>query len=275
MLRRSDAWSTVLLLAVLGMATPAVAAEPLERSVTVSAMAQVEAVPDQVQLTVGINTEDPKSLLTAKAENDRRTKAMLALAEKYRLSDKQVKIASLTMRPIYADRRWDDSRPVIGFRVHREIEITLQDFKVLEPLIADALKAGATNLDDVVFQTTKHPQHQVEARSRAVAYAREKAGHLAELNGLRLGKAIQIHEDVEGDRHTTGFGGAAGMAAPTSSIPSPPSASHAKVLLVQRGQAAKTDEPAAERHASTDVIPPGVLIIQATVEITFELLDRI
>ena len=69
---------------------------------------------------------------------------------------------------------------------------------------------GANTVSGILFRTTKHREHQFEAHQLAVAYAREKAGHLAELNGLALGKAITIEEEVEGDIHTRGFGGGMG-----------------------------------------------------------------
>jgi len=69
---------------------------------------------------------------------------------------------------------------------------------------------GANRVTGILFRTTKHREHQVEARRLAVAYAKEKAGHLAELNDLALGKAITIEEDVEGDNHTMGSGGGMG-----------------------------------------------------------------
>ena len=260
----------------------AVAAEVPPRQITVSAMAQVEAVPDQVVLTVGIRTEHAESLLTAKAQNDRRTSALLGLAPKYRLPDKQCQISSLSMGPVFGerafvfeDRRVGGKRQIIGYCVNREFEITLKDFKVLEMILSDALEAGVTDVDEILFQTTKHREHQVEARRRAVEYAKEKAGHLAELNGLRLGKAIRIQEGVEGDRHTRGFGGAAGMMAPSSASLDADRPGRARVRFVNQGGRAEQDIDT-PKAASTpkQTIPPGVLVIEATVEITFEMLDR-
>ena len=252
----------------------AVAAEVPPRQITVSAMAQVEAVPDQVVLTVGIRTEDAKSLLTAKAENDRRTSALLGLAPKYRLPDKQVQVSSLSMGPVFEDRRSGEKRRLLGYYVNRQFEITLKDFKVLEMILSDALEAGVTDVDDVLFQTTKHREHQVDARRRAVEYAKEKAGHLAELNGLRLGKAIRIEEGVEGSRHTTGFGGAMASKDVTANSDAD-RPGQARVRFVNQGARAQQDVDT-PKGASTpkQTIPPGVLVIEATVTIIFEMLDR-
>lgn len=241
---------------------PASAANP-EHSIAVSAAADVKVVPDRVLLTVSIRTEDAKSLLTAKAENDNRTRAVLALADKYGIAEKHFLIDSVHMGPF----REDIVR--MGYQVTRDIEITLDDFNLVEPVLSDALEAGATGVYGIHFATTKHRELQFEARKLAVEHAKEKAGHLAELNGLKLGKALRIEESVEGDTHTgmfsmAGFGGAA-----VSSPQERPA--RAKIHLVAAEQPAATKTKKQPTGADRKPVAPGQLTISATVTITFEM----
>ena len=71
----------------------ALAAEPEARTVTVSAMAEVNVVPDQVVFTLGIRTEDLKTLAGAKAANDLRTQAVLAVVGKHGVPAKNIRIS--------------------------------------------------------------------------------------------------------------------------------------------------------------------------------------
>jgi len=163
-----------------------------------------------------------------------------------------------------------NGRQLLRYTVTREIDATLRDFRLLEPIISDALQIGVNHVGGILFRTTKHREHQFEARRLAVAYAREKAGHLAELNGLALGKAITIAEEVEGDIHTRGSGGGGmgGMAG------GPSSNGGAKILLTgMRTSAPESSNAADAAPDAGSTVAPGVITISATVTITFELKD--
>jgi uncharacterized protein len=245
----------------------AVAAEPPQRTVKVAAMRDIDVTPDEVVLSLVVNTEDETDLIAAKSENDRRTAAVLKAIKSRHIEDKNLKIDCLEIRPTYdSNNRYQ----LVEFVVHRKIEVTLQDFSIMEPILTDAIQAGVNGVDGILFRTTKHREYQFEARRSAVEYAKEKAGHLAELNGLVLGKAITIEEDVEGDIHTNGGGMSWGVTARNNSqLPSP----SVKIFLASQ----KKSEPESQNAGSakaTDadsILAPGVLTISSTVVITFEL----
>jgi uncharacterized protein YggE len=245
-------------------ATVALAAEPPVRTIKVSAMRSIEVVPDEVVLSLSVVAEDDNSPITAKTENDKRTRAILAALKKHRVEDKYIKIDCLEIQPIYHS----NSRELIRYTVTRGIDVTLQDFSILEPILSDALRAGANRVSGILFRTTKHRDHQFEVRRLAVAYAKEKAGHLAELNDLTLGKAITIEEDVEGDSHTLGSGGGmGGMGGASTSDKRTP-----KIVLVGMAKdRTAADAPAQAAADAGQTIAPGTITISATVTITFEL----
>lgn len=246
------------------MAVATTAAEPPMRTIKVSAMREIQVVPDEVVLSFSVVTKDEKSPLPAKSENDNRTRAILRMTNRHRIEDKYVKIDCLEIQPVYMRGEFQH------YSVTRGIDITLQDFNLLEPILADALALGADRVSGILFRTTKHREHQFETRRLAVMYAKEKAGHLAELNGLALGKAITIEEEVEGDVHTRGLGfggGMGGMAGDPSEGTSRP-----RVILVGMGK----DRPETEGADQTtrnarETVAPGTISVSATVTITFEL----
>jgi uncharacterized protein len=255
----------ICLSVVLSMAAAALAAEPPARTIKVSAMRAIEVVPDEVVLSLAVVAEDEESPIVAKTLNDKRTRAILAALKKHRIDDKYIKIDCLEMRPTYHP----NTRELLEYSVTRGIEVTLQDFSLLEPVLSDSLQAGANRVSGILFRTTKHREHQIEARRLAVAYAKEKAGHLAELNDLALGKAITIEEDVEGDSHTMGSGGmgGGGMGGMSMSDKGKPKFILAGMTKDEKKADAKT--PAAPDAGQT--IAPGTITVSATVTITFEL----
>jgi uncharacterized protein len=248
---------------VLTMAAAGLAAEPPARTIKVSAMRAIEVVPDEVVLSLSVVAEDDKSPIVAKAENDKRTRAILAALKKHHIDDKYIKIDCLEMRPTYHP----NTRELLDYSVTRGIDVTLQDFNLLEQVLSDSLQAGANRVSGILFRTTKHREHQIEARRLAVAYAKEKAGHLAELNDLALGKAITIEEDVEGDSHTMGSGGMGGMGGMSTSDNGKPKF----ILASMTKDEKKADAKAPATPDAGQTIAPGTITVSATVTITFEL----
>jgi len=260
----------------------AAAAEPEKRTVNVSAMAEVKVAPDQVVFTLGITTQDQESLAGAKAANDQKTRAVLAVLQKNGVPKENIQVSSIQMGPVYKKRFTQDAgrqrvieeSQVDYYYVTREIEVVLTQFEAVERSIDGVLAAGASHVSDLLFRSTKNREMQVEARTKAVEYAKEKAGHLAALNGLKLGKALEIAEDVESSRHTTGYGSAAGMGAPSDSASLRTPKPWAEIRLTAAGPKAPGATRAnAENAGAGQLLPPGIIVISATVTITFEMVE--
>ena len=132
--------------------------------------------------------------------------------------------------------------------------------------------------------------HQVEARRLAVQYAREKASHLAELNGMKLGKAMRVYEGVEWNASTGDHGGMGGffnvLSAPprkdgitTAEIDSSAAQQSPEKALVQQKAAVstlntETQPKPQDNDPVPDLISPRQVIIEATVTIVFELVEQ-
>lgn len=83
---------------------------------------------------------------------------------------------------------------------------------------------------------------------------------------------MKIEEDVEAKRETTGYGAAMGMAAPTASASLRSTKPWADVHLTANARAAAGGTPATtERADKNTLLAQGVVVINATVTITFEL----
>jgi uncharacterized protein YggE len=260
---------------VVGQAALALA-KPPARTVTVTARGQVGVVPDLVELRLGVSTQAPQ-LAEAKRDNDKKTAAVLAAAGKYAVPKDDMEI-NLDITPLYQDRRSEEIPKLQGYRIHRSIDIRLRDFSKVEPLLSDALAAGVNWVGGLEYQSTKHRENQAEARRLAVEVAKEKATRLAALNGLKLGKAIQISEDVDAGR---GFdiAPAAKVAAEPAAVPrvaerGAAGASRYLAVLFQDAQE-KPDPKGGKGGKEHTEIPfaPGKLFVRITVNITYELRD--
>lgn len=186
---------TLLPLAViiLLLSFPGFAQEhPLPRSITVTGDAEVKVVPDEVDLTFGIQTSN-KDLDAAKAENDKRVKDVMKLAKSFGIEAEQIQTDRLSIQPRYETRK--EQQVFVEYVVANTIVVTLKDISKFEELLSGALKAGVNYVQGIDFRTTELRKHRDQARAMAIKAAKEKAIALAKELGQTIGKPLSISED--------------------------------------------------------------------------------
>ena len=209
------ALAALLITVTLG-ATPAAAqtAPPQDRAaprlITVTGEAVVNVVPDEVVLTLGVESSD-KQLRRAKSLNDERVKQVLAAAEKLGIPAKDIQTDHISIEPRYRDSY--EQRDFIGYFVRQTIVITLKDVSQFENLLTDVLDAGANYVHGIQFRTTELRKHKDAARALAIKAAREKAVALAQELDQKVGKPYAIREDQEGwgSGYNSWWGSAGGL----------------------------------------------------------------
>lgn len=165
------------------------------RIITVTGDAEVRVVPDEVILTLGVETWD-RDLDVAKSQNDERVKRVLALAQDYEIEPKHIQTDHISIEPRYHDNY--EKRDFIGFFVRKTIVITLKDLSKFEDLLTSALGAGVNYVHGIQFRTTELRKYRDEARALAIKAAQEKAIALAEGLDQEVGEPRSIREDQSG-----------------------------------------------------------------------------
>jgi uncharacterized protein YggE len=179
---------------------------PAANSITVQGEAEIRVVPDEVIITLGVETFD-KVLKVSKAANDDRIRRTIAVARDAAVPAEHIQTDYLGVEPRY--NRGDIALDLTGYVVRRTIVIRLRDLKKFEDLITGALEAGVTHVHGVEFRTTELRTHRDRARTMALSAAREKAGLLAREAGLKLGRITSIGEASFGyaSSYGSGWGG--------------------------------------------------------------------
>jgi uncharacterized protein YggE len=173
---------------------PSVSEEP--RLITVTGDAEVRVVPDEVILTLGVQTWD-KNLDVAKRQNDEIVQRVLALADEYGIEPEHVQTDYVNIEPRYRNGYYEPS-DFIGYFVSKTIVITLRELDKFEDLLASSLEAGVNYVHGVQFRTTELRKHRDEARALAIQAAREKAEAMAGELDQTVGEPRQITEDQSG-----------------------------------------------------------------------------
>jgi len=188
----STALAAIFLLAIAGAPAMAETEPPSPRLITVTGDAEVKVVPDEVILTLGVETWDDH-LADAKRRNDEIVTAVVKLAQDRGVPDKYIQTDYLSIEPRYRDSY--EMRDFIGYVVRKSVVITLKDLALFEDLLSDALEAGVTHVHGIQFRTTELRKYRDEARALAIEAAREKATALAAELDQEIGDPHSIQEE--------------------------------------------------------------------------------
>jgi len=166
--------------------------QPTRRLITTTGEAEVLVIPDEVVLTLGVETSN-QQLSLAKQENDEIVASVLAAAQAHSVAPKYLQTDHISIEPRYRDSY--EQRSFIGYFVRKTVVITLKDISAFDTVLTDALEAGATYVHGIQFRTTELRKHRDAARSLAIRAAREKAVALAQELGQKIGQPHDIRED--------------------------------------------------------------------------------
>lgn len=182
-----------LLLIGLLLTMPCWAGSPLPDAphVVTSGEGKITAKPDLARVTITAQYRNANGA-TAKQSVDRSIDAFLKIAPDFGLTPDDITASDVSVsEDINYDSR--DRRVSNGFLATREVKLKLRDLQRLGALLDAALAAGLTEIGNVSFESSREDQLRLEARSKAVADAREKASGLATAFGGSLGPVYSIN----------------------------------------------------------------------------------
>ena len=162
------------------------------RRITVTGASEVRVVPDEVILTVGVETVDMQ-MNEAKRQNDAIIERVLGLVGEYGVEEKHVQTDFINIEPRYD--KYYERKNFLGYFVRKNVAITLRDLSQFEGLLSALLDAGATHIHGIDFRSTELRQHKDEARALAVRAAGEKAAAMAGELGQEVGQPVLIREE--------------------------------------------------------------------------------
>jgi len=163
----------------------------MKRSITVSGLGRVAVVPDAADVRLGVSVTRPtvsEARAAAAEVAGRILDAIIAAG----VARADVRTVSLHVQPEY--EYVERAQRLRGQSVSHQYLVTVRALDALGPVIDDALAAGATTLDGVVFRSLDPSKAEVAARVAAVRDAREKAEALAGEAGVALGEVVGIAE---------------------------------------------------------------------------------
>jgi len=205
------------------------------RLIAVTGTAEVNVAPDEVVLSVGIETRD-KDLALAKSQHDSRVKKIIAETRNAGVDSKDIQTSALQMSGDYSEEKVPR---FLAYEVTQTIVITLRDLTKYENLMTQLLQNGVNRINSVNFLIANDRKYRDEARLKAIRTAKEKAIAMAAELGQTIGKPWEINENTANANYRLAY--------------------------------ANTAVNGLDKRADESTVAPGEVTIRASVSVSFQL----
>ena len=162
---------------------------------TVSGEGKVLAKPDTAQITLGVE-KTGSSINPLQKEVNSVTNRLVADLKKQGIEEKYIKTTSYNLRPNYD---WSQGKQrITGYTISVQLEVKTKNLDKINEIIDTATAGGANQLFglNLTIDEEKRKELEKEAREKAVKEAKDKANELARASGIKLGKIINIQENL-------------------------------------------------------------------------------
>lgn len=213
------------------------------RTVSVTGYAEEKLAPDEAKLFVTVHTEN-RDLNTAKKEQDEKVAKLMKVVKSLNIEqgDGNVRTLYANLQPVYDYQQQTGKPKFRAYQLENQIEMTLDKVEVAGPLMDKLVEAGFDRIGNIQFGLKDERKKREALMEEALKDARDKAGKMAAALGATLGKPMTISE--------------------SGSYTPPP-------MPMMRNMAMAADM--AESKSMPTYSPTGVIEIQQTVNVTFEL----
>jgi uncharacterized protein YggE len=168
-----------------------------QEGIWVSGSGKVSAVPDTAVLRLGIESQE-SSVAYAQEQANGAMNAVMSALKTSGIAEKDIQTQYFNIQKV---SRWDEKEGrevVIGYRVTNVVAAKIRDMNKVGAIIDAVAVAGGdlTRIDSIGFTIDEPSAYYDEARAKAMADAADKAGQLAEMAGVKLGKPTYITENT-------------------------------------------------------------------------------
>lgn len=182
-------------LALTALAAPAAAQEARPIAGTrldVVATGEANRVPDVVRINAGVATLAPTAT-EAIRQNAERMQSVRAALRRAGVAERDIQTSSISLYPEW--RHQENRTPeLVGYRAQNQVGVRFRDIanagRILDALVA----AGANEINGPMFMVERPEEALDEARTEAIATARQRAELYARALGMRVVRILSVSE---------------------------------------------------------------------------------
>lgn len=156
--------------------------------ITVSGVGTVKSVPDEGELSLGVETEGATAK-DALAENSARMERLLAALRSAGVKKEDIRTQEVSLYPRYEEK---------GFTARNSVLVKIRDLGRAGAILDLTARAGANQTSGPTMSTSNREELEAKALAAAVRNARTKAEALAKAAGVGVGEVTAIVEGSAG-----------------------------------------------------------------------------
>jgi len=201
--------SLALVLAIVGLAgcspgnTVPIEIEGLninnqQEGIWVSGRGEVTVTPDIATLRLGVEVQAVSVAIAQSQATEAMDKVMAALTAND-VAEKDIQTQHFSIYPVTKWDKDDEEQVIVGYRVTNTVSAKIRELDKAGTIIDAVAAAGGDfiRINGIDFSVDDPSAYYEEARAKAMADAKIKAGQLAELADAKLGKATYISESSQ------------------------------------------------------------------------------
>ena len=163
------------------------------RTINISAEGRTKVTPDiaETSFSVVSRGRNPEELAD---NNNQKVSAAITFAKGEGIEAKDMKTTGYNLSPDYQYDPKTERNFITGYTLTQTVSLKIRDLNKVAKIIGGLTPLGVNQIGGVQFTIDDPEKALAEARADAFARAREKAKAMAEANGLRLGKIVNVNE---------------------------------------------------------------------------------
>jgi uncharacterized protein YggE len=162
---------------------------PTAHQITVQGLGSVEAVPDKIAFSFGVQTS-AKTASGALSANGEAAQRVIAALKQAGIAAKDIQTQQVSL----SQRLSDDGQTVLGYNASSGVSATLPSIAKAGEVIDAAVTAGADSVDGPSLTLSNEQALERKALAAAVADAKARGEALATAAGVTLGPIVAITE---------------------------------------------------------------------------------
>lgn len=182
-------------------------------TVSVVGRGEVTYTPDTAKVTIGVQVEKVFSAEAALKQLNQTMDKVVAAIGKEGIDKADIQTQSYNLYPQY--NYLEGVSQLAGYGANQQLVVTVKNLSpeanVVGKVIGAATQAGANQVNSITFESSKIDQYKQEARIKAIADARDKAGALSQAADVRLGKIVGWWENFVQGPDTNYYDGKGGV----------------------------------------------------------------
>lgn len=166
--------------------------------VNVVGQGKVSYQPDVAEVTIGVQVDRAAFADLALKQLNEKMQKIVDAVKAAGIPQEDISTQNYSLSPQYDYR--DGVQVSAGYTANQQVVVKVKDIKdsqdKLSKVIAESTKAGANQVLGIAFNVSNLEDLKQEARLKAIADAKNKAGSLADAAGVKLGKVVGWWENL-------------------------------------------------------------------------------